>query len=117
LFKDGCRSHSSNYRPISLLTSVSEVFERIISSRLNQHFFDHNIIVSEQFGFRHQTSTTKASCVLFNEILEALNKQEIVGGTSCNFKTLDSVNLNILSSKLQFYGIGSKLHNLIASSV
>jgi hypothetical protein len=78
--KGGCENDPSNYRPISLLTSFSKIFEKIILSRLNQHIYDHNIIVSEQFRFRRQSSTTKASYVLFNEILEALNKQKIVGG-------------------------------------
>ena len=79
LFKDGCKNDPSNYRPISLLTSFSKIFEKIIWSRLNQHAYDNNILVNEQFGFRLQSSTTKASYVLYNEILEALNKKKIVG--------------------------------------
>jgi hypothetical protein len=75
-FKGGCENELSNYRPISLLTSFSKILE-IVLLRLNQHICDHNIIASEQFGFRHQSSTTKASYALFNEILEALNKQGI----------------------------------------
>jgi hypothetical protein len=47
LFKGGGKNDSSNYRPISLLTSFSQIVENIISSRLNQHIFDHNIIVRE----------------------------------------------------------------------
>jgi hypothetical protein len=65
-FKGGRENDPSNYRPISLLTSFSKIFEKIILSRLNQHIYDYNIIVSEQFGFRRQSSTTKASYVLFN---------------------------------------------------
>jgi hypothetical protein len=56
---------------------------------LNQHAADHNIFDSEQFGFRHQSSTNKASYVLINEILEAMNKQNIF----CDLKkAYDSVN-------------------------
>jgi hypothetical protein len=83
-FKGGPENDPSNYRPISLLTSFPKIFEKIILSRLNQHIYDHNITVSEQFGLRRQCSTTKASYVLFNEILEALNKQKIVGGDFCD---------------------------------
>jgi hypothetical protein len=75
LFKDGCKNDPSNYRPISLLTTFSKNFEKIIWSRLNWHVYDNNILVSEQFGFRLQSSTIKASYVLVNEILEALNKK------------------------------------------
>jgi hypothetical protein len=75
LFKDGCKNDPSNYRPISLSTSFSKIFEKIIWSRLNWHVYDNNILASEQFGFRLQSSTIKASYVLFNEILEALDKK------------------------------------------
>jgi hypothetical protein len=53
---------------------------------------------------------------LFNEILEALNKQKIVGGIFCDLKkAFDIVNLDILLSKLQFHGIGGKFRDLITS--
>jgi hypothetical protein len=53
---------------------------------LNQHAAGHNIFVSEQFGFRRQSSTNKASYVLINEVLAAMNKQKIVGGIFCDLK-------------------------------
>jgi hypothetical protein len=40
-FKDG----PSNYRQISLLTSFSKIFEKVILSGLNQYISDNNIIV------------------------------------------------------------------------
>jgi hypothetical protein len=86
LFKDGCKNDPFNYRPISLLTTFSKIFEKIILSRLNQHAADHNIFIIEQFGFRRQSSTNKASYLLINEILEAMNKQKIVGRIFCYLK-------------------------------
>jgi hypothetical protein len=61
------------------LTSFSKIFEQIILSRLYQHINEYHILAGEQFGFRQQSSTNKASYVLLKEILEALNKQKIVG--------------------------------------
>jgi Notch-like protein len=86
VFKVCCKNDPFNYRPIFLLTTFSKIFEKIILSRLNQHAADHNIFVSEQFGFRCHSSTNKASYVLINEILEAMNKQKIVGGMFCDLK-------------------------------
>jgi Notch-like protein len=79
LFKDGCKNDPFNYRPISLVTTFSKIFENIILFSLNQHAADHDIFVSEQFGFRCQSSINKASYILINEILEAMNNQKIVG--------------------------------------
>lgn len=55
LFKGSCKNDPTNYRPVSLLTSFSKIFKRIILPRLNQHLYDHNIIVNEQFGSRQQS--------------------------------------------------------------
>jgi hypothetical protein len=111
------KNDHSNYRLISLLTSFfKNNFKKIILFRLNQHILNHNILVSEQFGFRCQSSSIKASHALFNAILEALNKQNTVGGMFCDLKmAFDSVNHDILLRKLQFYGIGGKFQDLIVS--
>jgi hypothetical protein len=52
LFKEGCKKDPLNYRPISLLTSFSKIFEKIILHRLYQHVSDYHILAGEQFFFR-----------------------------------------------------------------
>jgi hypothetical protein len=61
LFKKGDINNMANYRPISLLTSFSKVFERIIYDRLLQHIEANNILAAEQYGFRLGASTEKAT--------------------------------------------------------
>jgi hypothetical protein len=57
-----------NYRPISLLTSFSKVFEKLIYNRL-YHYFDQNkLFAKEQHGFRQNTSTETAAFSLLNTI-------------------------------------------------
>jgi hypothetical protein len=68
----------TNYRPVSLLTSFSKVFENVIYARLHQHIKSNNILVNEQYGFRSNSSTEKASYKLINEILNALNNKILV---------------------------------------
>ena len=46
-----------SYRPISLLSSIGKLFEKIIYQRLNEFVMSHNVIAEEQFGFRQQHST------------------------------------------------------------
>jgi hypothetical protein len=51
-------SNSSDYRPISLLSSISKVFERIILKRLNTFVSIQNVLPNHQFGFRAAHSTS-----------------------------------------------------------
>ena len=96
----------SDYRPVSLLTALSKVFEKVIYVRLYQHLISLSILMNEQFGFITISSTAKAIFNLINEILEALNSKKVVGGTFCNLeKAFDSVNHYILLCKLNFCGI------------
>jgi hypothetical protein len=103
LFKKGDRTNISNYRPISLLTSFTKIFEKVIYSRLYHHINQNNILVNEQYGFRSGSSTEKASFKLKNDVLVALNNKLTVGGIFCSLvKSFDCVN-HILLSELEFY--------------
>jgi len=116
LLKKGDKENVANYRPISLLTSFSKVFERIIYNRLLKHIETNNILAVEQFGFRTSSSTEKASYKLIDDILNALNNRLIVVGIFCDVqKPLNCVNHNILLSKLEFYGITGITYKLLKS--
>ena len=84
LLKKGDKENIANYRPISLLTSFSKVFERIIYDRLLKHIEMNNILAVEQFGFRTSSSTEKASYKLIDDILNAFSNRLIVGGNFCD---------------------------------
>lgn len=51
-------AEASSYRPISLLSSISKLFERIILNRMMTHINENSIFADEQFGFRLGHSTT-----------------------------------------------------------
>jgi hypothetical protein len=69
LFKKCDKTKTSNFRPISLLTNFSKIFEKIIYRRLYHHINFNHILVNEQFGFRNNSSTEIASCKLISDIL------------------------------------------------
>jgi hypothetical protein len=51
----------TNFRPISSLTSFSKILEKVIYTRLYQHPNQNNLLATEQYGFRNNFSTEKAS--------------------------------------------------------
>ena len=110
IYKKGNTQDVSNYRPISLLTSLSKVFEKLIYTRIYSHFTMNNISSKQKFGFRAQHSTD-----LINSILDAMNHNQIAGGIFCDQqKAFDCVNHEKLFEKLQFCGTG-KFKMLIQS--
>ena len=52
IFKKGDKLLVSNYRPISLLSNINKIFEKLVYSRLYSFLEMHNCIYELQFGFR-----------------------------------------------------------------
>jgi len=75
LLKKGKKSEISNYRPISLLTYFSKIFEKVIFNRLHNNVNKNNILAHEQYGFRNNSSTEAASYNLINNIFDALKNK------------------------------------------
>ena len=96
----------NNYRPISLLPSISKIFERIVYNQLYSYFIDNNLLYTSQYGFRVNHSTEFAILELINRIHEYLdsnlNPISIFMDLSKAFDTIDH---QILLNKLEKYGI------------
>jgi len=73
IFKKVDDQEIMNYRPISLLTSSSEVIEKLIYARLLDHINTNCILVNEPYGFRTRSSTEQANFSLINNELTAMN--------------------------------------------
>ena len=69
-----------NYRPVSLLTSFSKIFEMVMQRRILKHLTNYNILSTEQYGFRLGLRTDNATCKLTTEILNAMNNELLIGG-------------------------------------
>jgi hypothetical protein len=83
IYKNGDTNLICNYRPISLLTSFSKIFERVMFVRLHHHL-TINILANEQFGFRTNSSTEKTINRRLDQTLTALNARHSVAGIFCD---------------------------------
>jgi hypothetical protein len=68
IFEGGDPLNISNYRPISVLNSISKIYESVMKNSLERHFLDFGIINQSQFGFRKKSSTLSACLQLVHKI-------------------------------------------------
>ena len=116
LFKKGDRTCVSDYRPISILPTLSKVIERCIKTRLVDFIDKKNLFNPSQFGFRSGISTQDAIIFLSEAIYSNLNDRSSTIGVFIDFsKAFDTVNRKILLRKLYAYGIRGIALELIAS--
>ena len=105
-----------NYRPISLLSVYSKIFEKIIYSRVYNYLVKFNLIYSKQFGFRRNHSCNHAIISLTEHVKKLLDDGEIVCGVFVDLeKAFDTVHHEILCDKLNAYGLRGKINDLFKS--
>lgn len=76
IFKKGNKLKCDNYRPISILSTLSKIFERVMLSRFCSYLSRNNILSEHQYGFTKSKSTTNAIFSLVNNVVKALDKSE-----------------------------------------
>ncbi|GBP95908.1 Probable RNA-directed DNA polymerase from transposon BS [Eumeta japonica] len=69
------RDLPASYRPISLLSSLGKLYEKILKSRLSDHLFKKGLIIDEQFGFRPQHSCPQQALRLVEYISEGFKRK------------------------------------------
>ena len=100
LHKKNCYYQPENYRPISLLSCIDKIFEKIIHTRLMNFIDKHNIIILQQFGFLPKHSTIQALIEVVDNIRRNIDKGEYTLGIYLDLKeAFDTVNHEILLKK------------------
>ena len=109
LFKKGNKEELNNYRPISLLSSISKVLEKIIYSRTVDFLKTHKILSNHQFGFREKHCTSHALLTFLDKVTHSLDNFSHTVGIFLDYsKAFDTINHDILLYKLSHYGIRGK---------
>ena len=110
LHKKGDRTCFSNYRPISLLSVVSKVYEKLIFKHVFNYLRDNNLISIHQSGFIPGDSTVNQLLYMYNLFCCALNEKKDVRIVFCDqSKAFDRVWHEGILFKLKSLGIEGQL--------
>ena len=106
IHKEDQKTDINNYRPISVLPPISKIFEKVVFNQLYKYFEQNSLLIENQFGFRARKSTTHAILNLMQYLYQNLDTGNIIFSIFLDFrKAFDTVNHQILISKLESYGI------------
>ena len=117
VFKNvGERSTAKNYCPVSLLSEVSKVFEKLVNNRIVDHLEKCGLFSDFQYGFRSSRSTADLLTVVSDRIARAFNKSGATRAVALDIsKAFGRVWHAGLLHKLKSYGISGQILSLISS--
>ena len=116
LYKKNEKYLLSNYRPVSILSSVSKVIERIMHNQIYEHFDKLKIFYPSQYGFRSKHSTEYAAMELVERIIDEMDKNNVPINIFMDLsKAFDTLDHQILYHKLEYYGLKDKSLELLQS--
>ena len=116
LFKSGSRNSVSNYRPITTLSVLSKVFEKLVHKRMIYFVNKNNILKNNQFGFQKGKCTSDAILEFLNNANDSLNNKNYLISIFLDFsKAFDTISHEILLQKLDRYGFRGTINTWLRS--
>ena len=116
LFKKGDQSLLLNYRPISLLPTISKVFERILFDQMYTYFNTNSLLAEQQYGFRKNHSTEYAAIKLVDHVSKEMESGKIPCALYIDLsKAFDTLSFDIIIGKLRHYGVADVELRLLIS--
>ena len=116
LFKANDPTAPNNYRPITILSILSKIMERIVHRQVYKYLREHNLITSERFGFRPNLSTNVALTRVTEEILLNIDNKLATGAVFIDLrKAFDTVDHTLLIAKLKNTGFSAPVINWFTS--
>ena len=105
-----------NYRPISLLSVFSKIFEKAFCNKLVSFITNNNLLSENQYGFRKKRSTSQAVLEFHLQAINSiLHNQQMIATFIDLTKAFDTLNHTILLHKMHSLGIRGVAHDWIRS--
>ena len=106
IYKKDDEAQFTNYRPISLLPTISKLFDRILFKQLFTFFHNNKLLYNSQYGFREGHSTEYATLELVDRIILDMDKKTTPVNIYLDLsKAFDTLDHHILIKKLEYYGL------------
>jgi hypothetical protein len=106
----------SNYRPISILPTLSKVFERAAVDQLTKYLEENKLLCKNQHAYRKSHSTITCLVELLNHIYQLLDRKLFSAIVSMDLsKAFDSINHKLLLKKLATFGLAKSSISWIKS--
>ena len=106
LHKKEDKNDFSNYRPISILPTMSKVFERSATQQLAKYLENNNIISPSQHAYRKGHSTVTCLFEVVNQLYKLIDEKKVAAVISLDLsKAFDSINHNLMLNKLSKMGL------------
>ena len=116
IYKKGDPQLFENYRPISLLPTISKVLEKIIHKQLSSYFEEYGLFFPNQYGLRPKHSTEYAALELIDRIINKMDLNEIPIDIFLDLsKAFVTIDHTILLHKLKYYGLEQSTLRLFES--
>ena len=114
MFKKGNDNEKENYRPVSMLSTFSKMFEKLLFEQTNDHM--QSKFLKHLTGFRKNHSTQNALLVMIGKWKTILNKKLKVGALFLDLSnTFDTLDHSLLLAKLSAYGFDNNSLGFVRS--
>ena len=103
VFKNGDPAELGNYRPISVLSCLSKILEKLVFNRTMNFLQKYNILTDNQYGFRSNYSTSLALLDFADKIIKGFEDNVYSIGIFLDLsKAFDTINHNIFLDNLSY---------------
>ena len=111
------KENLSNYRPISHLSFISKLTERLVKNRLTEYLHQNNLTNSFQSAYTKFNSTETTLLTLHDHIIRAISQQQVTGLCLLDLSAaFDTVDHSILLQRLKsWFGINNTVLSWIQS--